>query len=358
MLTDAFFRRYEGTILWPSFGVSERRFLGQAAQLIADDLFVRNKVRYKSSEDDPAMKAQEVAHIKLARELGVPYLIPPRFTHESRAPNGNLLTHNFPRTTEQKTKLYLSAEFKDSFSADLFMKYRVSFIEIAFQERANQILARKGAVITTLSASCSDAAAYLSLVADRQGSWQAKEKFTIEAEESAFLSHVRELNERFRQAKIPLSYHNNLIQMSHDNLIEEEIERPFWSLISDPKWSVVDQQMKEALDERDRRDRNAVSNAFNALESTIRTISNDKGWTCGKERGVANYIDNLVKERNGKRFIEVWEKDALVSIFGNIRNEFGHGPPSGQPLPSMLPEQQAWAIDTCMVWIKSLILRS
>jgi hypothetical protein len=358
LLTDAFFRRYEGTILWSSFGESERRFLGQAAQLIADDLFVRNKVRYKNAEDDPAMKAQEAAHIKLARELGVSYLISPRFTHQWKAPNGNTMSQNFPRSTDQKTKLYLSTEFKDSFSADLFMKYRLSFIEIAFQERANQISARMRALTAMLPGSSSDAAAYGSLVSDRQGSWQAKEKFAIEAEESAFSSHVRELNERFRQAKMPLSYHNNLIQLSHDALIEEEIERPFWSLVSDPRWSVVDQQMKEALDERDRGERNAVSNAFNALESTIRTISNDKGWTSGNERGAANCIDNLVKERNGKRFIEVWEKDALVSIFGSIRNQFGHGPPSGQPLPSMLPEQQAWAIDTCMVWIKSLILRS
>jgi AbiJ N-terminal domain 4 len=341
LLTDTFFRRYEDVTLWSAFAERDRRFLGQAAQLIADDMYVRNKVRFAESRHDPAMKGQEVVHSKLARELGRAYLVAPTFTNSWKAPNGNTVSQNYSRTADNKTKLYLTDQFKDSYCPDLFMKYRISFIELAFQERANQLALQKASLNLCLGKS-----------------WYDKEKSANDAGEVEFVAQVLELNERFRQAKIPLSYHNNLIQMSEDALIDQEVERPFWSLVSDPKWAVVDQQMKESLDERDRGDRNAVSNALNALESTIKTISNDKGWTTGNERGAANYIDNLVKERTGTRFIQVWEKDVLVTLFSDIRNHFGHGPASGQPLPSLLPQQTAWAIDSCMIWIKSLIRRA
>lgn len=358
MLTDAFFRRYDDVTIWTEYTERERRLLGQAAQLIADDMFVRNKAGYKEAKDDPAMKCQEIAHSKLARELGVAYLVSPTFTHSWKAPNGNTISQNYPRTADNRTRLYLTEQFNNTSSPDLFMKYRLSFIEIAFQERANQLLSRKASVLAALGQAANAIALYDALNPGAGNSWHSKEKANIESGEAAFTLQIHELNERFRQAKIPLSYHNDLIQMSDDALIEREVERPFWSEVSDPKWSVVDQQMKEALDERDRGDRNAVSNALNALESTIKTISNDKGWTLGSERGAANYIDNLVKERSTGRFIQVWEKDVLVKLFGDIRNQFGHGPPSGQALPTLLPQQTAWAIDTCMVWIKSLIRRA
>ncbi len=116
MLTDAFFRRYEDVTLWLTFTERDRRFLGQAAQLIADDVYLRNKSRYKESKDDPAMKGQEIAHTKLARELGVPYLMAPTYVHSWKAPNGNTISQNFPRTTDNKTKMYLTEQFKDSHS--------------------------------------------------------------------------------------------------------------------------------------------------------------------------------------------------------------------------------------------------
>ena len=326
--------------------------------MIADDMFVRNESRYKESKNDPAIKSQELIHSKLARELGYAYLVAPTFTRSWKAPNGNARSQNFTRSIADKTKMYLTDQFKESYSPDLFIKYKISFIELAFQERAIQLASRKAAVMVSFADAGDAIALYDALVADPSNSWRAKEKRVIEAEEAAFSAHVHELNERFRQAKVSLSYHNNLIQISDDSLIEHEVERPFWSLVADPKWAVVDQQMKEALDERDRGDRNSVSNALNALESTIKTISNDKEWTTGKERGAANYIDNLVKERSGVRFIQVWEKDILAKLFSDIRNQFGHGPASGQPLPSLLPQQTAWAIDTCMIWVKSLIRRA
>lgn len=356
MLTDTFFRRYDDVALWTTFTERDRQFLGQAAQIVADEVFVRNKSRYKEAADDPAMKAQEIVHSKMAREMGVSYLVAPTFNHSWKAPNGNTISQNLSRIADNRTKLYLTDTFKDIYSPDLFMKFRISFIELAMQERAKQLVMKKAGVLSVLGSAGNAIALYNALSSGT--SWQVREKQEVESGEVALAEQVYELNERFRQAKMPLSYHNNLIQVSDDALIEREVERPFWSLLSAPKWSIVDQQMKEAFDERDRGDRNAVSNALNALESTIKTISNDKGWTAGNERGAANHIDNLVKERNGVRFIQVWEKDVLVKLFGDVRNLFGHGPAGGQPLPTLLPQQTAWAIDTCMVWIKSLVRRA
>ena len=356
LLTDAFFRRYEDVTLWTIFTERERRFLGQAAQLIADEVLPRNDKRYKEATSDPAMLGIETALAKLARELGVSYLVYPTYEHSWTGPNGSTFTQHRSRRADSKAKLYLTEPIKESSSPDLYMKFRISFIELAMQERASQLAAKKAAVVASIGSGPEAIGLYDALTSGT--SWTVREKTEIQNSEAAFAGQVHELNERFRQAKIPLSFHNNLIQVSDDALVEREVERPFWSLVSDPRWAIVDQQMKESLDERDRGDRNAVSNAFNALESAIRTISNDKGWTTGSERGATNYIDNLVKERNGIRFLQVWERDILVKLFGDVRNLFGHGPAGGQPLPTLLPQQTAWAIDTCMVWIKSLIRRA
>ncbi|MFM0655306.1 AbiJ-NTD4 domain-containing protein [Paraburkholderia sediminicola] len=357
MLTDAFFRRYEDVTLWHTFDQRERRFLGQAAQLISDEVLARDERNYKEAEKDPAMRGIETAMSKLARELGVAYLVAPTFEHSWTVPNGNKFSRQVARRADNKSTIYLTEVFKENYSPDLFMKFRVSYIELAMQERASQLEARKSNVIANMRGAGSELADLYDALSGGD-SWAAKQKADIQRCEKLFVGQVHELNERFRQAKIPLSFHNNLIQVSDDALLEKQLEAPFWSLVSDSKWAIVDQQMKESLDERDRGERNAVSNAFNALESAVKIISTDKGWTTGNERGAANFIDNLVKERDGVRFIEVWEKEVLVKLFSDVRNRFGHGPAGGQSLPMLLPQQTAWAIDTCMVWIKSLIRRA
>jgi hypothetical protein len=113
--------------------------------------------------------------------------------------------------------------------------------------------------------------------------------------------------------------------------------------------------MKEALDHLDHGQRDASAHAAMALESTIKIISKEKGWTRGTETGAANYIDNLVKDRGG-RFIEVWEKNALIDLFRELRNPQHHGAGSNPP-PRLLDAQQTWAIESCMSWIKSLVRR-
>ncbi len=75
-----------------------------------------------------------------------------------------------------------------------------------------------------------------------------------------------------------------------------EAEEPFWKLVADPIWKNVDTDMKEAIDRRDGGERDPAWYAARALESTIKIISGEKGWSHGREKGAHNYIDNLAKK--------------------------------------------------------------
>ena len=137
--------------------------------------------------------------------------------------------------------------------------------------------------------------------------------------------------------------------------MEAQIERAFWEVVAAPLWKNVDIDMKEALDRRDANDRDPAFYTARALESAIKIISDQQGWTHGGEKGAHHYIDNLGSKKNGA-FIKDWERDALKSFFTAIRNPFGHGPGSAE-MPQLTLEQTNWAIETCMSWIKNLVQR-
>ncbi|WP_334262045.1 hypothetical protein [Bradyrhizobium sp. 6(2017)] len=163
---------------------------------------------------------------------------------------------------------------------------------------------------------------------------------------------MAELNSRLRQAECKLHYHNGFIQISQDDTVAQEIENPFWRLVADPKWHNVDHDMKEAIDLRDTGGCDPAFYAARSLESTIKIISGEKQLTTGKEKGAANYINNL----RGAELIEVWELEALHHFFAKVRNPFGHGP-GAAPMPSLTEHQTNWAIENAMIWIKSLVRR-
>jgi hypothetical protein len=105
---------------------------------------------------------------------------------------------------------------------------------------------------------------------------------------------IKELKARLRANHTGLDYTNSLLHLASDELTTERIAAPFWEIVTDPKWAVVDQEMKEAFDRLDHGHDDAFTHATDALESTIKIISDEKGWTRGNETGAAGYIDNLV----------------------------------------------------------------
>jgi hypothetical protein len=114
--------------------------------------------------------------------------------------------------------------------------------------------------------------------------------------------------------------------------------------------------MHEALDRRDNGAGDAALHACRALESAIKIVSNEKGWTTGHEKGAQNFIENLVKERNGARFIETFEMEMLRPYFAHVRNKLGHGAGS-QPMLNLTAAQTDWAIEFAMSWVRTLVRR-
>jgi hypothetical protein len=162
---------------------------------------------------------------------------------------------------------------------------------------------------------------------------------------AGWLNYVRqateELNVRLQQNGTGLIYNNGFLHIADDQLTAHRIAKPFWDVVADAKWATVDQEMKEAFDRLDHGQPDAFTHATKALESTVKIISDEKGWTTGNEKGAANFIDDLVSARNG-RFINPWEAEALKAIFRDLRNPHSHGGGSNPP-PPLSNTQQTWA---------------
>ncbi|MBB3977730.1 hypothetical protein GGQ64_002944 [Rhizobium azooxidifex] len=340
MLTDVFVNRYDDTPIWSSFGEYERRFMVQASKIITEQLF---PYYIDGSVNTSAETSLQSLHDKLAMEIGIDPLSP-LFKGTYRYPINDIVKNFFQR----------SFELTDN--ADTFIKRRLSLVELAFREYETEVKASNANLTHKLAELKSNKELPKLARALRVPTFT--EEYVVRHNKAlnvVFEGNVTELNERFRQAKFPLMYRNGYIQISDDSVIAREIEQPFWALVSDAKWKNVEHDMLEAIDLRDTKRRNAALAAAKALESTIKIICDDKGWTTGNEKGAANYIDNLVSEKNG-RFIAVWESEFLRSFFREIRNKLGHGP-GAHPALELNPYQDRWAIETCMSWIKSLMSR-
>ena len=314
MITDVFHKRYPGAFhFYQEFPKKIAVFLRQSAQILFDDL----KPYVHDIE-----KLCTAAYSKLVRELG----------------HG---IYNGTKTEEicigalcENYDLWNN----DHVTSQQFIQYRFSLIELLMAE-----------IETGIFKPSSDSTFKILLKSNNSAAEKQKRK------EDTFLNSVHELNHRMREAGIPFHYHNKLFQYSTDKLTESQVYEPFWTIVKDKKWQNVDIDIKEAIDRRDSKGRDAALYALKSLESTIKIISDDNGWTRGTERGAANYIDNLVSATNG-RFIDVWEAEQIKAIFRDLRNPYGHGPGSA-PQPALSEFQESWIIECAMIWIKSLVKR-
>ncbi len=163
------------------------------------------------------------------------------------------------------------------------------------------------------------------------------------------------IEEQLRARRIRLTLREGRFEPSDGPMVEREVHDPFWDLLAGSKWDNVRIDMQTALSLRDSGGPNPALFAARALESAVKIISADKGWLTGKERGAANVIDTLVSARNG-RFIDPWEAEMLKRFFADVRNPDAHGAGS-TPQPQLTHVQASWAIEFCMISIKSLLRR-
>lgn len=351
MLTDIFADRYSKRILWEKHTEVESRLLNQCFRIVAEQLFPY----WIDGKESASAKAKWIfLHDRLSMELGVDELAPRYYSCQTTW-MGNPYTQSGFWTMDKVCKDFVCETYGGKTSPDRFIKERLSFIELAFRQREEEIQRLN----EELPARLAEARLRDQLVPKHgmrlPGSQVDGVKAFNQSINASFQSSVAELNERMRRAGTQLNYHNGFIQVATDELTQNQVERAFWAVVADPLWTNVDTDMKEALDRRDASDRDPAFYAARALESAIKIISDQKGWTHGGEKGAHNYIDNLGAAKNGP-FIKPWERDALKAFFTEIRNPFGHGAGSAE-MPELSVPQTNWAIETCMSWIKSLVQR-
>lgn len=353
MLTDIFAARYAAIPIWRQFGEPERRLLVQAFQIVKDQLFPF--WTNDGKERNGAKEAWTSIHDRLKVELGLRELSALGYFDKVLLYGTERAVWK-PLAIPHVCETFVCAQPSPQVSPDVFIKERLSFIEIAFRDKEIEIAKLNAALPSQIARAEAEAkrphpGGHFVFPGNPADGLRALNR----QHNDAFDRATHELNERLRQADTHLNYHNGFIQISDDQQILTQIETPFWNLVKDQKWMNVDADMKEAVDRRDSGGRDPAFYAAKALESAIKIISEEKGWTRGTERGAHNYIDNLASSRNGA-FISRWEQTVLKNFFSDIRNELGHGP-GGAPIPILTVQQTDWALEFCMSWIKSLILR-
>jgi hypothetical protein len=356
MLTDIFATRYEDRLIWTELRDSDRILLVQGYRMVAEQLWAADK---DGKLDIPTAAAWKDLHSSLSMELG----------RESLAPLGwNFMDMNGVHqwgtyTIDFVCKTFMLEPYKQGVNPDTYMKERISFVELAFRARMHAVAKADAAyratwtsvaakrdrktlaALDSMSAAIANTQTSLSTLMDRSNTSMV----------NLFNSTCDELNKRFRLAKVPLNYHNGFIQIATDSMVQEQIEQPFWDLVAHPKWANVATDMTEAIDRREANNRDPAFWATKALESVIKIISTERGWTHGGEKGAHSFIDNLQASKNGN-FIHSWEAEAMKLLFTKVRNPLGHGP-GGEKMPELTPQQTNWAIEACMSWSKSLIER-
>ncbi len=351
MLTDIFAHRYLDRPIWSEFTELDKRLLNQAFGIVKDALPYCNS---EGKEIEANKSKWKTIHDRVARELGVNELSQRYYSYTQKNYLGNDVPISGYFSWDHVCSQFVNATFTGQVDPDRFIKERLSFVELAMRFRGDEIaqanahLPKALAEATARAKSPRRGLRVPGSAVDGVKAWNATINLNYE-------SQVAELNERFRRAKAPLTYHNGFIQIALDETIEQNIAKPFWTLVADPLWKNVDIDMKEALDRRDSNDKDPAFFAAKALESAIKIVSETKKWTRGTETGVAQYIDNLVSKANGS-YIAVWEGDILKDYFRKVRNPVGHGP-GLEPMPELSLAQTDWAIEAAMSWVRTLVRR-
>ena len=354
MLTDVFFRRYENRPMFDSVGQKESALFLQAYRLVNEQIW--EYYGYDKKVDERVKAIWNDIHDRLSMEIGVKELSPKYYSYQTNLmgkPHTNSGWHAINYVVEQWLTLKFDSERMD---ANAFVKRRLSFIELALRTREDQVRAANAHLPAALQqAAFQDKTRHMSTGLRVPGSRVDDVKAQNESMNARFKANVDELNERFKQAGMPLNYHNGYIQITQDELVQARIEQPFWRLVKDAQWKNVSIDMAEAIDRRDTGGRDPSFYAAKALESTIKIICDIKKWTTGNEKGVSDYLNHLESKANGA-LIEGWERQSMQRFYSDVRNDLGHGPGS-KVMPNFSPQQIDQTIEFCMSWVKSLIGR-
>lgn len=351
MLTDVFFRRYANRTMFHSVGQKECAFFVQAYKIVNEQIW---KYYGHDKKIDERVKAIWTdIHDRMAMEIGINELSAKYYSYQTEY-MGKPYTNSGWNNINTVVERWLNFKFVDGLDPDVFIKRRLSFVELAFRTREEQVTKLNSELPKRLAeAEMQDRLPRASMTGP--GKRSDGVRASNQAVNMTFLENVRELNERLRQAGMPLNYHNGYLQITQDEQMQERIEQPFWLLVKDIRWKNVSIDMAEALDRRDTGGRDPSLYAAKALESTIKIVCELKKWTTGTEKGVSDFLNHLESKANGA-FIDGWERQSMQRFYSDVRNDLGHGP-GIKDMPNLTPHQIDQTIEFCMSWVKSLIRR-
>lgn len=351
MLTDVFFRRYANRPMFTRVGQNEHALFVQAYRIVNEQIWNYYGQDKKVNESVKAIWAG--IHNRLSMEIGVKELSPKYYSYQTEW-NGKPYTNSGWYDMNLVVENWLNYKFTGDLDSDMFVKRRLSFVELAFRTREEQVAQANAEFPRRLAeAEMHDRMPRRPMTLP--GSRADGVRAINENMNRTFAANVNELNERFQQAGMPLHYHNGFIQITQDEKLQEQVEQPFWLLVKDAQWKNVSIDMAEAVDRRDTAGRDPSFYAAKALESTIKIICDIKNWTIGNEKSVSDFLNHLESKANGA-FIENWERQSMQRFYSDVRNDLGHGPGS-KDMPNLTPQQIDQTIEFCMSWVKSLIRR-
>jgi hypothetical protein len=148
-----------------------------------------------------------------------------------------------------------------------------------------------------------------------------------------------ELNTRFNEHGLGYQYESGEIMRTDSKVLHEEVVRPALAVLTDPKFFGANNEMLEAFEHhRHGRDKDTLTWALKALESTLKIICNERRWTI-QGKGQAKDLFETVFQNN---LIEpLWQSEfsglrsVLESGVPTARNKLGgHG--QGQQ-PTVVP---------------------
>ena len=337
--------------MFESVGQKETAFFVQAYKIVNEQIW--KYYGHDQKVDERVKTIWTDIHDRMAMEIGVKELSPKYYSYQTEylgKPYTNSGWNNMNSVVEQ----WLSFKFADGLDPDMFVKRRLSFVELAFRTREAQVTETNSDFPRRLAeAEMQDRMPRrpMTIPGSRSNSVRA----INEGLNSTFIANVHELNTRLKHAGMPLNYHNGYLQITQDEQLQEQVEQPFWLLVRGAQWRNVNIDMAEAIDRRDTGGRDPSFYAAKALESTIKIVCDLKKWTSGNEKGVSDFLNHLESKVNGP-FIEIWERQSMQRFYSDVRNDLGHGPGS-KDMPNLTPQQIDQTIEFCMSWVKSLIKR-
>ena len=161
----------------------------------------------------------------------------------------------------------------------------------------------------------------------RNFSWQDRRTRGIEVTAS---DAIQELNERFRRAGVGYQFENGKIFCINSELIHSEVVKPALHYLLTPGFEgPCDEFMSAYAHYRDGQMKDAITDANNAFESTLKTICAQRGWQISQGSRSSDLLkivrgNGLLPDYLDKSFDQLIA--TLKSGLPNVRNEEGaHG---------------------------------